>query len=76
MSLINAFQKQMAELGSDKNFEKLKDSVFNLLNGETFIRSRRFPMCDETDLYLKCQVFYALYDKLLVEIDDSFRDFN
>ena len=78
ISLINAFQNQIAELRSDKNFEKLKESLeaFNSLNGENFVRSRRFSTYDEADVYVKCQVFYALHDKLQVEIDDRFRDFN
>ena len=77
MSLVNEFQNQMAELRSDKNFEKLTESLaaFNLSNGETFVRFTGFSTC-EADLYLKCQVFYASHDKMQVEIDDMFRDFN
>ena len=64
---LQKIQNQMAELHSDKNFENPKESLvaFNLPNGEHFVRWNRF--------FLKCQVFYALHDKLQVEIDDRFQ---
>lgn len=80
VALINGFRLEMDELRSNEKFVHFKEMATESLgklkpSGQTVIRTRQSKTGQEAENHLKVGVYFALHDKMQVEISDRFDDF-